>query len=144
MSSFTETFYSNALSAQNASILPACQGFTGMNTSHLNTPARTAIGSSFTKANWHSTDMYTYGNKCTSVFWRLLPPIQTTARLDKTCSHTQGQKFECDICDYSSSQKRMLKCHVAIHQNKPKYKCIRCGEGFTHNNQLHQPQKKCN
>ena len=55
-----------------------------------------------------------------------------------------GKTYECDICDYSSNQKRMLKCHVAIHQSEPKFKCTQCGKGFVHNNQLHLQRKKCN
>ena len=34
-------------------------------------------------------------------------------------THT-GKKYECDICDYSSGQKRLLKLHAAVHQNEPR------------------------
>ena len=44
------------------------------------------------------------------------------------------KKLECPLCDYSGNQKRLLKCHSAVHQNTPRYTCKTCGVRFKHYN----------
>ena len=59
-----------------------------------------------------------------------------------TASHF-SKKLECLLCDYSSNQKRLLKCHSAEHQNILHYTCKKCGAGFKHHNQIYRQGQNC-
>ena len=52
-------------------------------------------------------------------------------------------KFECEMCNKSFSQKRLLKRHSVVHSNVCAHKCEYCRELFHHYNQLHRHRKKC-
>ena len=41
-----------------------------------------------------------------------------------------GKIFECELCDYKSTQKRQLKRHIVLHSQDLKYKCSHCGTKF--------------
>ena len=43
--------------------------------------------------------------------------------LDRHVASHLGKKFDCLLCNYSNDQKRLLKHHSAVHQNKPRYNC---------------------
>ena len=55
--------------------------------------------------------------------------------------HT-GTLFECDMCDYNTLEKHLLKRHLVVHQPDFKYFCPKRAAGFKHNNQLHHHRKK--
>ena len=38
--------------------------------------------------------------------------------LDQHVASHLGRKFDCPLCNYSSNQKRLLKCHSAVHQTE--------------------------
>ena len=41
--------------------------------------------------------------------------------------HESKKPFECDICDYSFSQKNNMKTHVAsVHEENKPFKCDKC------------------
>ena len=50
--------------------------------------------------------------------------------------------FNCDLCDKTFKQKRLLKHHEVVHTNDQPYQCHLCGENFKHNNQLYRHKKK--
>ena len=60
-----------------------------------------------------------------------------------TLTHTQ-KTFECDLCEKTFKQKRLLRRHEAIHSNTYRYFCQSCDKGFVHNNQLFRHRKLCN
>ena len=57
-------------------------------------------------------------------------------------THTH-QIFECDLCEKTFKQKRLLRRHEAIHSTTCRYFCQRCNKGFVHNNQLYRHWKCC-
>ena len=58
---------------------------------------------------------------------------------------THSQKtFECDLCEKTFKQKRLLRCHKAIHSTTYHYFCQFCNKGFVHNSQLFRHRKSCN
>ena len=63
--------------------------------------------------------------------------------LNRHAASNLGKKFSCVTYDYSSDQKRLLKCHLVVHQNEPKYKYHWCRAGFKHNNQIYRHHQKC-
>ena len=60
-----------------------------------------------------------------------------------TLTHTK-KTFECDLCEKTFKQKRLLRCHEAIHSTTYRYFCQSCDKGFIHNNQLFRHRKSCN
>ena len=58
-----------------------------------------------------------------------------------TATHEQIM-FECDLCDKTFKQKRLLKHHEAVHTNAQPYLCPNCGQCFKHNKQLYRHKKK--
>ena len=49
--------------------------------------------------------------------------------------HEKG-RFNCKNCDYSSTEKRLLKRHVLIHSLKKTYHCLYCNKHYRHYNSL--------
>ena len=41
-------------------------------------------------------------------------------------SHHFKAKFTCIECGHGTYEKRLLKCHYTVHEDKFKYKCCRC------------------
>ena len=60
-----------------------------------------------------------------------------------TLTHTM-KTLECDLCEKTFRQKRLLRRHEAIHSATYQYSCQSCGKGFIHNNQLFRHCKLCN
>ena len=60
-----------------------------------------------------------------------------------TLTHTK-KTFECDLCEKTFKQKRLLRHHEAIHSATCRYFCQSCNKGFIHNNQLFRHRKSCN
>ena len=52
-------------------------------------------------------------------------------------------RYECDFCDKIFKEKRLLKCHLVIHQKTTPYKCTNCEKEFRHSNQLYRHRKTC-
>ena len=52
-------------------------------------------------------------------------------------------RHECDFCDKSFKEKRLLKCHLAVHLKTTSYKCANCEKSFRHSNQLYRHKKTC-
>ena len=50
-----------------------------------------------------------------------------------TATHQQIT-FECDLCDKTFKQKRLLKHHEAVNTNAQPYVCPHCDQCFKHNN----------
>ena len=46
--------------------------------------------------------------------------------------------WNCDKCDYSTNDKRLLKSHRRKHEQKPKYSCTKCGKSFIYHTQWSQ------
>ena len=51
--------------------------------------------------------------------------------------------YECDQCDYSSSEKRLLKWHMVQHSEKKLFRCTKCSKKYKHYNSLNRHSKKC-
>ena len=58
-----------------------------------------------------------------------------------TVTHQQLM-FECELCDKTFKQKRLLKHHEVVHTNVQSYLCPHCDQHFKHNNQLYRHKKK--
>ena len=63
--------------------------------------------------------------------------------LDRHIAMHSVAKFDCDLCDKTFSQKRLLKRHSVVHLNVCAYKCSNCNESFKHYNQLYRHRKRC-
>ena len=67
-------------------------------------------------------------------------------RQDLLChikNHVQDTLFECKICNYSSCEGRLYRCHVLVHTNKTPYKCHQCPTAFKHAMQCYCHEKTC-
>ena len=62
--------------------------------------------------------------------------------LSRHAATHQQITFDCDMCDKTFKQKRLLKCHEVVHTNDQPYQCPLCGQHFKHNNQLYRHKKK--
>ena len=62
--------------------------------------------------------------------------------LSRHAAMHQQITFECDLCDKTFKQKRLLKRHEVVHTNDQPYQCPHCGQCFKHNNQLYRHKKK--
>ena len=49
----------------------------------------------------------------------------------------------CEECDYSTSEKRLLKQHMVQHSNKKAYRCGECGKKYKHYNSLNRHREEC-
>ena len=49
--------------------------------------------------------------------------------------------ISCDQCDYSTSDKRLMKQHKNIHQKEMLFQCAKCNKKFRHAMQLYRHQK---
>ena len=61
-------------------------------------------------------------------------------------AHTHCKiKWNCDKCDYSTSDERLLKSHQRKHEQQVKYTCDQCGCGFVYHTQWsrHCNKKNC-
>ena len=56
-------------------------------------------------------------------------------------THT-GVEFECDLCDKKFHQKRLLRCHEAVHSKELCFFCTHCNTGYKHQNQLFRHRQK--
>ena len=54
----------------------------------------------------------------------------------------QRKSHECDFCEKTFTERRLLKRHLAVHRSTPAYTCTKCGTRFHHNNQLYHHWKK--
>ena len=56
--------------------------------------------------------------------------------------HTSEKRFQCDKCDYRTSDKQQLKRHMYTHSDDPmegrKFKCEICHKAFFTNQELKQ------
>ena len=50
------------------------------------------------------------------------------------CTHLKIQ-WNCNQCDYSTHDERLLKNHKRKHEQKIKYTCSHCGKGFVYHTQ---------
>ena len=55
----------------------------------------------------------------------------------------EKERFNCESCDYSSTEKRLLKRHVLIHSLKKTYHCVHCNKRYRHYNSLNRHMHKC-
>ena len=55
-----------------------------------------------------------------------------------------NKQYECDFCNKTFLEKRLLKWHTAVHLKTAAYTCSKCGMGFKHNNQYYRHRKYCN
>ena len=62
--------------------------------------------------------------------------------LSRHAATHQQITFDCDLCDKTFKQKRLLKRHEVVHTNDEPYRCQLCGQKFKHNNQLYRHKKK--
>ena len=62
--------------------------------------------------------------------------------LSRHAAMHQQITFDCDMCDKTFKQKRLLKHHEVVHTNDQLYQCPLCGQYFKHNNQLYRHKKK--
>ena len=53
--------------------------------------------------------------------------------LSRHAAMYQQITFECDLCDKTFKQKRLLKRHEVVHTNDQLYQCPHCGQCFKHN-----------
>ena len=74
---------------------------------------------------------------CYKKFWHLQDLERHIA------THTEV-KYECEMCDKSFKQKRLLKQHEVVHGTANRYFCPKCNMGYKHNNQLFRHQKVFN
>ena len=52
-------------------------------------------------------------------------------------------RFSCEQCNYSSTEKRLLKRHVLSHSLKKTYYCAHCHKRYRHYNSLNRHMQKC-
>ena len=55
----------------------------------------------------------------------------------------EHMSFKCDQCEYSSSEKRLLRRHMVPYSDKKLYRCIKCGKKYKQYNSLNRHAKKC-
>ena len=66
----------------------------------------------------------------------------TQIHLSRHAATHQQITFDCDLCDKTFKEKRLLKQHEVVHTNDEPYRCQLCGKTFKHNNQLYRHKKK--
>ena len=54
----------------------------------------------------------------------------------------QQTTFNCELCDKTFTQKRLLKRHEVIHTNLLPHVCCHCAQGFHHSTQLYRHERK--
>ena len=76
----------------------------------------------------------------TRYYWCFKPNCGKTYKWkqDLICHAKRHEKerFNCESCDYSSTEKRLLKRHALIHSLKKTYHCVHCSKCYRHYNSL--------
>ena len=62
--------------------------------------------------------------------------------LNRHVAMHQETTFNCELCDKTFTQKRLLKRHQVIHTNLLPHVCCHCSQGFRHNTQLYRHKCK--